>query len=237
MTKEQMFGMIYTLRKNREFLHVAQKNIRRNLLKGETMISPFKERFRVTCERGDRILFGKKEYHKGLDLVGKKDTTVYAVAAGNVYAIYEKNGFGKYIRQVLPDGRRIYYAHLDEYYVKSGTFVTAGTPLGKMGATGKVTGAHLHLELRPKGFSADSLDICEFCGIPNERGEYEADTQSKISYDDLVDDLIKCGIVTEENMVSWELMLSERAPIRTDYVRTLLERCCKKIIELERKKE
>lgn len=201
------------------------------------MISPFKGKFSVTCERGNRILFGKKEYHKGLDLVGRENTTVYAVAKGTVYTLYEKNGFGKYIRQVLPDGRRIYYAHLDEYFIKNGSVAEVGTPLGKMGATGKVTGAHLHLELRPMGFSGESLDICTFCGIPNKKGEYDAENERRISYDDLVDSLIKCGIVTEENMVSWELMLSERAPLKTEYVRTLLERCCKRIIELERKKE
>ncbi len=201
------------------------------------MISPFTGKFTVTCERGDRILFGKKEYHKGIDLVGREDTTVYAVGKGQVFTLYEKNGFGKYIRQLLPDGRRVYYAHLDEYYVKSGSIVDIGTPLGKMGSTGRVTGAHLHLELRPAGFSSESLDICEFCGIPNKKGAYEAEAEKNFSYDILVDALIKCGIVTEENMVSWELMLSERAPLKTKYVRTLLERCCEKIIELERKKE
>ena len=41
------------------------------------MISPFKGKFSVTCERGDRILFGQKEYHKGLDLVGREDKTVH----------------------------------------------------------------------------------------------------------------------------------------------------------------
>lgn len=198
------------------------------------MISPFKGKFSVTCERGDRILFGQKEYHKGLDLVGREDITVHAVAKGQVFVLYEKNGFGKYIRQVLPDGRRIYYAHLDECYVKSANTVEAGEPLGRMGATGKVTGAHLHLELRPAGLSGESLDICDFCKIPNKKGTYEASQEKKFSYDELVDSLIKCGIVTEENMVSWELMLSDRAPLKTEYVRTLLSRCCKKITEHER---
>lgn len=198
------------------------------------MISPFKGKFSVTCERGDRTLFGQKEYHKGIDLVGREDTTVYAVAKGQVFVLYEKNGFGKYIRQLLPDGRRIYYAHLDDYCVENASCVDVGTPLGKMGATGKVTGPHLHLELRPSGFSGESLDICEFCGIPNKKGIFCAEPEQKFSYDDLVDDLIKCGIVTQENMVSWELMLSGRAALNTAYVRTLLERCCEKIIALER---
>ena len=201
------------------------------------MLSPFKGKFYVTCKRGDRELFGKREFHKGIDLVGIDDTTVLSVGKGKVFALYEKNGFGKYIRQILPDGRRIYYAHLDEYYVKSGQSVDVGTPLGKMGATGKVTGAHLHLELRPEGVGAESIDICEYSDIPNAVGIYENKQENRYSYDDLVERLMKNGIVTSENMVSWELMLSERAPLVCEYVRTLLSRCCDKIEKNERKEE
>ncbi|MBE6571491.1 MAG: M23 family metallopeptidase [Ruminococcaceae bacterium] len=201
------------------------------------MISPFKGSFRVTCERGWRNIFGKREYHKGLDLVGIDDTTVYAVGDGNVSVLYETNGFGKYVRQTLADGRRIYYAHLDEIYVKSGKSVKAGESIGKMGATGKVTGAHLHLELRPKGVTNESLDICEYTGIVNKRAQYCAETKNRFSYDDIVEELMVLGIVTKENMVSWELMLSGRAQLKCEYVRTLLKRCCEKISKLENERK
>ena len=194
------------------------------------MLSPFKGSFRVTCERGWRNLFGKREYHKGLDLVGIDDTTVYAVGDGEVSVLYEKDGFGKYVRQTLSDGRRIYYAHLDEIYAQNASSVKVGDPIGKMGATGKVTGAHLHLELRPKGVTKESLDICEYTGIVNKRAQYYYETKNRFSYDDLVEKLMVLGIVTSENMVSWELMLSGRAQIRYEYVRTLLKRCCEKIV-------
>lgn len=198
-----------------------------------TMLSPFKGRFRVTSPRGKRILLGKSEFHKGIDLVGLDCDTVYSVAKGTVYTLYEKNGFGKYIRQLLPDGRRIYYAHLDEIYVQSKSQVDNGTPLGKMGATGKVTGPHLHLELRPVGTSAESLDITEFCGLENEIGTYT--DKQKHSTDSVVDALMQFGIVTEENRASWELMLTGKAPVRYEYARVLLSRCCDKIRMLERK--
>jgi murein DD-endopeptidase MepM/ murein hydrolase activator NlpD len=42
-----------------------------------------------------------------------------------------------------------------------------------MGSTGYSTGAHTHIELRPKGTSRDSLDIAAFTGIPNKVGTYE----------------------------------------------------------------
>ena len=39
--------------------------------------------------------------------------------------------------------------------------------------TGASTGAHTHLELRPKGTTSDSLDIIEFTGLTNKVGVYE----------------------------------------------------------------
>ena len=124
---------------------------------------------------GYRTLSGKREYHAGLDLVGIDDKTVYAIADGKIDATpYEPNGFGYYVRQLLPDGRRIYYGHLalGSICVKAGQTIKKGDKLGVMGSTGKSTGAHTHLELRIKGTSKTSLDVSEFTGIPNKEGVY-----------------------------------------------------------------
>ena len=139
------------------------------------MISCFKGNFKVTSPRGYRVLNGKNEYHGGLDLVALEDKSVYAIADGKVDAVpYEQNGFGYYVRQLLPDGRRIYYGHLAKgsICVKAGQVIKKGDKLGVMGSTGKSTGAHTHLELRVKGTSKESLDIAEFCGIENKIGVY-----------------------------------------------------------------
>lgn len=139
------------------------------------MVSCFKGKFKVTSPRGSRILGGKSEYHGGLDLVAIDDKTVYAIADGKVDAVpYEANGFGYYVRQLLPDGRRIYYGHMAKgsIKVKAGQSIKKGDKLGVMGSTGKSTGAHTHIELRIKGTSKTSLDIAEFCGIPNKIGTY-----------------------------------------------------------------
>ena len=139
------------------------------------MISCFKGKFKVTSPRGNRVLNGKSEYHGGLDLVAIDDKTVYAIADGKVDAVpYEANGFGYYVRQLLPDGRRIYYGHMAKgsIKVKAGQSIKKGDKLGVMGSTGKSTGAHTHIELRIKGTSKTSLDIAEFCDIPNKVGTY-----------------------------------------------------------------
>lgn len=142
------------------------------------MISCFRGKFKVTSPRGYRTLNGKKDYHRGIDLVALgTDKSVYAIADGKIDATpYEANGFGYYVRQILPDGRRIYYGHLAKgsIVVKAGQSVRMGDKLGTMGSTGFSTGAHTHLELRVKGGEKKDLDISEFTGIPNKTGTYEA---------------------------------------------------------------
>ncbi len=141
------------------------------------MISCFKGKFKVTSPRGYRNL-GGREYHGGMDLVALgSDKSVYAIADGKVDAVpYEANGFGYYVRQILPDGRRIYYGHMAKgsIVVKAGQSIKRGDKLGTMGSTGRSTGAHTHIELRIKGTSKTSLDISAFTGIPNKVGTYEA---------------------------------------------------------------
>lgn len=213
------------------------------------MISPFEGKFKLTSTRGYRDLFEMKEYHKGIDLVGVESTEVHAVADGKCFVLYEPNGFGNYVRQLLPDGRRIYYAHLKTAVIKSGAQVKTGQVIGIMGATGRVTGAHTHLELRPAGTGGTSLDISAFTGIPNAVGEYifrngaggenngnggnsingNQNQSNRKSYDDTVEMLLNDGIISDENMVNWELMLSGKAPIKEEYVRKLLERYHSKI--------
>jgi murein DD-endopeptidase MepM/ murein hydrolase activator NlpD len=157
------------------------------------LISCFKGKFKVTSPRGYRTLGGTRQYHGGLDLVALgADKSVYAIADGVVDAVpYEAGGFGYYVRQKLPDGRRIYYGHMAKgsIVVKAGQTIKAGDKLGVMGSTGASTGAHTHIELRIPGTSKTSLDIAEFTGIPNKVGTYE--TEDKIDYAEKVQK--KCG--------------------------------------------
>lgn len=139
------------------------------------MVSPFIGSFRVSSPRGNRVIFGRQEFHKGLDLVAINDYTVYAIADGVIEATpYEANGFGYYIRQKIADGRVIYYGHLaaGTTCVNAGQAVKAGDKLGIMGTTGSSTGLHTHIEIRQANSSNTNIDIAAFTGIPNERGTY-----------------------------------------------------------------
>lgn len=160
------------------------------------MISCFKGKFRVTSPRGSRthpITGVKGTFHKGIDLVGVDDATVYSICDGTAKTAYQANGAGYYIVVTMGDGRRVFYMHLkaNSFKVKDGERVTRGQALAVMGSTGASTGAHTHLELRPKGTTSDSIDICEFTKIPNKVGTYSSDEPF---LDELVDNVKKkCG--------------------------------------------
>lgn len=191
------------------------------------MISCFHGRFSVTSPRGYRSINGQKEYHKGLDMVGKDDTGVYAVADGTVYTLYEKDGFGYYVRQHLPDGRRVYYGHLSSFAVKSGETVRKGQKIGVMGATGKAYGAHTHLEIRPSGYTSESEDIAAFTGIPNAVGNYVYNAD--VSKDETVQNMLTDGVTTAENVTHWEKVLAGEMHAVPDFLRAILNRYHEKV--------
>lgn len=189
------------------------------------MISCFKGNFKITSPRGYRTLGGVNQFHGGLDMVAlDSDKSVYAVADGVIDStLYEANGFGYYITQLLPDGRRIYYGHLKQgsFAVKAGQKVKVGDKLGVMGSTGNSTGAHTHVEMRVPGRSYESLDIAEFLGIPNKIGTYNAET-STLKEDLTV--LAKAGIMNTPSY--WE----NTAP-KVQYLCELLHNMAKKLKE------
>ena len=131
---------------------------------------PFTGKFNVTCEYGRKGTLWSSGIHGGIDLVGN-DKRVYSICNGTVtYAGWEnakntKQGFGKYVKiRETGTNRDIYLAHLDKVYVGVGTKVTPTTVVGYMGATGNVTGAHTHVEIRENG---TKLNPANYMGIPN----------------------------------------------------------------------
>ena len=131
---------------------------------------PYQGEVRVSSPFGWRTLFGKRVYHKGIDLVGT-DKTVRAVVGGvvgqSIIITDPKNRtseWGNYVRIDGEDGRLYYYCHLSKRIVSRGDKVSVGDVLGIEGSTGKSTGSHLHLEVRENGKSIDPTAIL---GIKN----------------------------------------------------------------------
>ncbi|MFJ5926946.1 M23 family metallopeptidase [Kitasatospora sp. NPDC092948] len=88
--------------------------------------------------------------HTGLDFAARTGTPVAAVAGGAVTSAGWSGPYGYRVIQTLPDGTELWYCHLSRIVTASGP-VAPGTVLGAVGATGNVTGPHLHLEVRPGG--------------------------------------------------------------------------------------
>jgi len=90
---------------------------------------------------------GLREFHKGLDISGKKGALIIATADGFV----TKTGFNRFIGHyvnIKHDVRfETMYGHLLKYVVKEGQRVKRGQLIGYMGTSGLSTGYHLHYEI------------------------------------------------------------------------------------------
>lgn len=95
-----------------------------------------------------RILNGQpRAPHYGLDVAGPVGTPVVAAQAGRVTLADEFHFFGRLL--VIEHGHGVHtlYAHLSDILAAPGQEVAAGERVALMGATGRVTGPHLHFSL------------------------------------------------------------------------------------------
>ena len=161
----------------------------------------FKGKYKITSPYGNRVLNGKTEFHKGVDLVGIDDKTVYAPCDGvigtstRVY-VGATAEWGNYIRLDSADGKySIFMCHLKSRAVVKGQKVAKGQKLGVMGSTGKSTGAHTHFEVRKKGTST-AVNPSDVFGIPNKVGTYNSEIVPETPQEEL-----QTG-----NDIVWQLM-------------------------------
>ena len=101
--------------------------------------------------------------HHGVDLRARRGTPVLAVADGVVETSSDLDAggakYGKTVTIAHADGHRSVYAHLDSRKVAAGDTVHAGQVIALSGASGKVSGPHLHLELREHGQPVDPAGV------------------------------------------------------------------------------
>ncbi len=109
-----------------------------------------------------RVLNGEaRSPHAGVDFPAATGTPVYAAQSGRV--VLAENLYYSGNTVVIDHGYGIYtlYAHLSEIAVKAGDPVEASAEIGKVGATGRVTGPHLHWGLTIDHARVNALQIVQ----------------------------------------------------------------------------
>jgi murein DD-endopeptidase MepM/ murein hydrolase activator NlpD len=96
--------------------------------------------------------------HTGVDFHAASGTSVRAVGSGTVVEAGWGGSYGNNIVIKMNDGTYTQYGHLSSIGVSVGQTVTPGRQIGLSGATGNVTGAHLHFEARTTAEYGSDID-------------------------------------------------------------------------------
>jgi murein DD-endopeptidase MepM/ murein hydrolase activator NlpD len=143
---------------------VSEAAHRTSRLWTEDMVIPRDDR--VTSEFGNGREFNGEVTgrHMGLDLDGEPGDTVRAAARGVVELVDEFALAGNIVYLNHGAGVVSGYFHLSRQLVEQGDTVQAGTPIGLVGATGRVTGPHLHWVVRYGHVTVDPRSLLEAAG-------------------------------------------------------------------------
>jgi murein DD-endopeptidase MepM/ murein hydrolase activator NlpD len=159
---EDTFSLIRTLLEGLESrLSVVQRNVeRRNALANATP-SIWPAHGWLTSTMGRRIdpMTGGDDYHPGLDIAGDKGQAVFATAAGIVTHAGRQGAYGNLIIIDHGFGLETRYGHLSGFQVHEGDRVQRGDLIGRLGSTGRATGAHLHYEVLANGRLLNPLKL------------------------------------------------------------------------------
>ena len=109
----------------------------------------------LTSPFGYRIhpITSQYRFHNGIDLRAHHDT-VYAVFDGTAFIGYD-HFLGIYIK-IINGNLTVSYGHLSALFTCAGP-VACGEPVALTGATGRVTGEHLHFSIKYKGHYLEPL--------------------------------------------------------------------------------
>lgn len=100
--------------------------------------------------------------HKGVDFAGPVGTPIYAVASGIVTLVKLGGDYGNHLEITHNNNTTSFYAHNSKIAVRKGEFVQKGQLVSYMGATGRASGPHLHLEIRENGVAINPKQYLDY---------------------------------------------------------------------------
>ncbi|MFI6877168.1 M23 family metallopeptidase [Streptomyces sp. NPDC050400] len=132
-------------KKEREAKERAAREAERKRL--NTYVAPISGSYVSTAYKASSGLWSSGS-HTGIDFHAASGTSVHAVGMGTVVEAGWGGAYGNNIVIKMNDGTYTQYGHLSSIGVSVGQSVTPGQQIGLSGATGNVTGPHLHFEAR-----------------------------------------------------------------------------------------
>lgn len=142
---------------NGVYLALARFKAARGAIDLAPIHKPMGSLTRVSSTFGNRKdpFTGGRAYHAGIDFPAPKGTTVLSAGYGKVTFVGQRSGYGNLVEITHSAGLITRYGHLSAFLVKEGQVVNTGTPIARVGSTGRSTGPHLHFEVRRKDVAVD----------------------------------------------------------------------------------
>lgn len=122
---------------------------------GGKLIWPVPGYSRISSPFGPRTLWGRYDYHLGIDIPAPSGTNIVAAADGEVVISTYHYSYGYYCLIDHGSGYATLYAHNSQLLVSAGQVVKQGQHIAEMGTTGSSSGNHLHFEVRVGGKVTD----------------------------------------------------------------------------------
>jgi lipoprotein NlpD len=106
-------------------------------------------------------------FHDGIDIAAPEGTPIRAIETGEVIYSDQLRGYGNIVIVRHTVGMVSVYAHNEANLVRAGQTVARGEVLARVGSTGRVSGPHLHFEIRRHNIAEDPLRyLPRLCCLP-----------------------------------------------------------------------
>ncbi|MGW0814599.1 M23 family metallopeptidase [Streptomyces viridiviolaceus] len=122
-----------------------------------TFVAPITASYVSTAYQAGSSLWSSGS-HTGIDFHAASGTSVHSVGTGTVVEAGWGGAYGNQVVIKMHDGTYTQYGHLSSIGVSVGQAVTPGQQIGLSGATGNVTGPHLHFEARTSPEYGSDMD-------------------------------------------------------------------------------